>query len=146
MVDLFKVSDPSEALGNTITAREILDKGAPASIGAGRPAGDPGDPHGYHGHGLHQPGPYEPALHSCARDTSDARTVGRTAPGGGQQPDAPGRGADAQSSYDEAEQRLREALRIRRTLFGDTSAEVANTISALVETLGKRASTRRRSH
>ena len=28
MVDLFKVSDPSEALGNSITAREILDKGA----------------------------------------------------------------------------------------------------------------------
>ena len=27
MVDLFEVSDPSEALGNTITAREILDKG-----------------------------------------------------------------------------------------------------------------------
>ena len=27
MVDLFKVSDPSEARGNTITAREILDKG-----------------------------------------------------------------------------------------------------------------------
>jgi tetratricopeptide (TPR) repeat protein len=28
MVDLFKVSDPGEALGNKITAREILDKGA----------------------------------------------------------------------------------------------------------------------
>jgi tetratricopeptide (TPR) repeat protein len=28
MVGLFEVSDPSEALGNTITAREILDKGA----------------------------------------------------------------------------------------------------------------------
>ncbi len=28
LVDLFKVSDPSEALGNTITAREILDRGA----------------------------------------------------------------------------------------------------------------------
>ncbi|MCS6804680.1 MAG: serine/threonine-protein kinase [Acidobacteriota bacterium] len=28
LVDLFKVSDPSEARGNTITAREILDKGA----------------------------------------------------------------------------------------------------------------------
>lgn len=28
MVDLFKVSDPSQARGNTITAREILDKGA----------------------------------------------------------------------------------------------------------------------
>jgi tetratricopeptide (TPR) repeat protein len=28
MVELFTVSDPSEALGNTITAREILDKGA----------------------------------------------------------------------------------------------------------------------
>ncbi|MDH5384468.1 MAG: serine/threonine-protein kinase [Candidatus Aminicenantes bacterium] len=28
LVELFKVSDPSEARGNTITAREILDKGA----------------------------------------------------------------------------------------------------------------------
>lgn len=28
MVDLFKVSDPSEALGNSITAREIMDTGA----------------------------------------------------------------------------------------------------------------------
>jgi tetratricopeptide (TPR) repeat protein/predicted Ser/Thr protein kinase len=28
LVDLFRVSDPSEAKGNTITAREILDKGA----------------------------------------------------------------------------------------------------------------------
>jgi serine/threonine protein kinase/tetratricopeptide (TPR) repeat protein len=28
LVDLFKVSDPSEAKGNTITAREILDEGA----------------------------------------------------------------------------------------------------------------------
>ena len=28
MVELFKVSDPSEARGNTITAREVLDKGA----------------------------------------------------------------------------------------------------------------------
>jgi len=28
MIDLFKVSDPSEAKGNTITAREIMDKGA----------------------------------------------------------------------------------------------------------------------
>ena len=28
MVDLFKVSDPSQARGNTITAREILDKGS----------------------------------------------------------------------------------------------------------------------
>src|SRR4029077_20824329 len=28
MVDLFEVSDPSEARGNTITAREILDRGA----------------------------------------------------------------------------------------------------------------------
>lgn len=28
MLDLFKVSDPSEAQGNTITAREVLDKGA----------------------------------------------------------------------------------------------------------------------
>jgi tetratricopeptide (TPR) repeat protein len=31
MVDLFKVSDPSEARGNTVTAREMLDKGAARS-------------------------------------------------------------------------------------------------------------------
>jgi serine/threonine-protein kinase len=34
LVDLFKVSDPSEARGNTITAREVLDKGA-AKIATG---------------------------------------------------------------------------------------------------------------
>jgi len=28
LVDLFKISDPSEARGNTLTAREVLDKGA----------------------------------------------------------------------------------------------------------------------
>ena len=28
LVDLFKISDPSEARGNTVTAREMLDKGA----------------------------------------------------------------------------------------------------------------------
>jgi tetratricopeptide (TPR) repeat protein/predicted Ser/Thr protein kinase len=33
LVDLFKVSDPSEAKGNRVTAREILDKGA-SKIGA----------------------------------------------------------------------------------------------------------------
>jgi serine/threonine protein kinase/Tfp pilus assembly protein PilF len=34
LVDLFKVSDPGEARGNTVTAREILDKGA-QKIGQG---------------------------------------------------------------------------------------------------------------
>ena len=28
LIELFRVSDPSEARGNSITAREILDKGA----------------------------------------------------------------------------------------------------------------------
>jgi len=39
LVDLFKVSDPSEARGNTITAREILDRGAKKVEGelAGQP-------------------------------------------------------------------------------------------------------------
>jgi serine/threonine-protein kinase len=34
LTDLFKVSDPSEARGNTVTAREVLDKGA-ASVARG---------------------------------------------------------------------------------------------------------------
>ena len=28
LVDLFRTSDPSEARGNSLTAREVLDKGA----------------------------------------------------------------------------------------------------------------------
>ena len=31
MVRLFEVSDPSEARGNTVTAREIMDRGAERS-------------------------------------------------------------------------------------------------------------------
>ncbi len=39
LVNLFKVSDPSESLGNSITAREILDAGARAGCGSSRSGG-----------------------------------------------------------------------------------------------------------
>ena len=44
LIDLFKISDPSEARGNTVTAREMLDKGA-AKIEheLAERAGHPGD-------------------------------------------------------------------------------------------------------
>ena len=98
MLDLFKVSDPSEALGNSITAREILDKGA-ARIDrelAGQPAiqatlmdtmgtvytslglydaADPTGPQGVH---------------------ASRKALGHVAPGSGQQPQPSRRGADAQ--------------------------------------------------
>ena len=129
MVDLFKVSDPSEALGNTITAREILDKGA-ARIDT-----ELAD---------------QPAIQATLMDTmgtvytslgpvrlrgaAGARSARQAPPLLGPQRRRESREslnhlgdrADAQSDYAEAEQRLREALAIRARRLGNNSAEVAD--------------------
>jgi len=137
LVDLFKVSDPGEALGNTITAREILDKGA-ARIEqelSAQPAIQATlmDTMGtvYTRLGLYTPalelvrqayerrlalwGPEHPEVASSLAHLGVVQTL--------------------RSDYAEAEQRLREALEIRRTLFGDPSAEVADSLGALANLL-----------
>ena len=98
MVDLFKVSDPSEALGNTITAREILDKGA-ARIDqelADQPAIQATlmDTMGtvYTSLGLYEPA--MPLVRKAYDEAPDA--LGQRACRDGQQPESPRRGADAQ--------------------------------------------------
>ena len=138
MVDLFKVSDPSEALGNTITAREILDKGARRidTELADQPAIQATlmDTMGtvYTSLGLYDSAvplvrkAYERrmqlwgALH--AETASSLNHLGEV--------------LTLKSDYVEAERRLRQALKSRQALFGPASLEVAETLSALAEVLG----------
>jgi len=137
MVDLFKVSDPSEALGNSITAREILDKGA-ARIQtelAGQPAIQATlmDTMGtvYTSLGLYKQALplireslakrralYGPQHLEVAESlTNLGATLART------------------SDYADAERELRQALDIRRRLSGNQSEEVAATLSELAEVM-----------
>ncbi len=137
MVDLFKVSDPGEALGNKITAREILDKGA-ARIEE-ELVDQPGiqatlmDTMGtvYRSLGL-----YRSAI-PLARQALDKR---KSLSG---EPDTAvaeslhnlGKVLTLNADYGEAERDLREALAIRRKLLGNAHPDVAATLSALAEVL-----------
>ena len=137
MVDLFKVSDPSEALGNTITAREILDKGAAR---------------------IDQELDDQPAIQATLMDTmgtvytslglfDSAIPLVRKAYERRLQLWGPrhaevasslnhlGQVLSETSDYDEAERHLREALEVRRALLGPQSAEAAETLSALADLL-----------
>ncbi len=132
MVDLFKVSDPSEALGNTITAREILDKGAkridqeladqPAiqatlmdTMGTVYTSLGPvrlGDPAGAQG--------LRAAHEALGRRCTPRRR---------QQPQSPRRSADAQVGLRRGrEAPARGADRFAGSCFGPASAEVAETL------------------
>jgi len=140
MVDLFKVSDPSEALGNTITAREILDKGAKRIDKelTDQPAIQATlmDTMGtvYFSLGLYESAvplvrkAYERRLKLWgslnAETASSLNHLGVL--------------LTQRSDYDEAEKSLRDALQIRRKLFGTSSLEVAETLTSLSELLGEK--------
>jgi tetratricopeptide (TPR) repeat protein len=137
MVDLFKVSDPSEALGNKITAREILDKGA-ARIDkelVDQPAIQATlmDTMGtvYTSLGL-----YGSAI-PLSRKALDKRrsTLGDQDPAVGQSLNHLGEALLRTADYEEAEKRLREALVIRRELYGNSSPEVAATLTSLSDVM-----------
>jgi tetratricopeptide (TPR) repeat protein len=140
MVDLFKVSDPSEALGNTITAREILDKGA-ARIDrelATQPAIQATlmDTMGtvYTSLGLYDSAvplvraAYERRLQLWGRDNAEVAASLHHL----------GEVLTLKSDYDEAEKHLRDALQVRTVLFGERSAEVASTLTQLAELLSNK--------
>jgi tetratricopeptide (TPR) repeat protein len=137
MVDLFKVSDPSEALGNTITAREILDKGATR---------------------IDRELAAQPKIQATLMDTmgtvytslglyDSAIPLVRKAYEGRMKLWGTQNGEVASSlnhlgqvlmlisDYPEAEQRLNQALAIRRQIYGKNSAEVAETLSVLADVL-----------
>ena len=133
MVGLFEVSDPSESLGNTITAREILDKGAERidTELADQPEIQATlmDTMGtvYKSLGL-----YEPATSLVTR-ALDKRIdlFGRNHPKVGESLNNLGEVQTLKADYDAAEQNLRDALEIRQELYGRDSLEVATTLLQL---------------
>ena len=137
MVDLFKVSDPSEALGNSITAREILDKGAARIdhelVDQPQIQATLMDTMGtvYTSLGL-----YDPALRLVEKASDRRRALF-----GNEHPEVAaslthlGEVLKLNARYEEAEDRLRESLAVRRESFGDASAEVAETATELADVL-----------
>lgn len=140
MVGLFEVSDPSESLGNSITAREILDKGAarieneltdqPAiqatlmdtmgtvytSLGLYAPAASL----------INQSLQKRSALHGTEHIevASSLNHLGKV--------------QTLQADYEQAEANLRGALTVRRKLLGDASPDVAETLEELAYVLTRR--------
>jgi tetratricopeptide (TPR) repeat protein len=139
MVDLFKVSDPSEALGNTITAREILDKGS-ARIQtelADQPAIQATlmDTMGtvYTSLGL-----YEPAVRLMREAVETRRGLAGT-------PDDEvasslghlGEVLMLKGEYADAEPNLRASLETQRRVHGPQSAEVAQALMLLADVVAR---------
>ncbi len=137
MVDLFKISDPSESLGNSITAREILDKGA-ARIElelAGQPQIQATlmDTMGsvYTGLGL-----YAPAASLIERALQTRTTIlGAEHVEVASSLNNLGEVLMFKADYEAAAQRLRDALAIRRRQLGEPHPLVARTLADLADVL-----------
>ena len=133
MVGLFEVSDPSESLGNTITAREILDKGAERIDEelADQPAIQATlmDTMGtvYTSLGL-----YDAATPLVAKSVERRRSIfGDEHLAVAQSLDHLGEIQTLKAEYEAAEQNLREALAVRRDLLGNEAPETAETLNQL---------------
>jgi len=135
LVDLFKVSDPSEARGNTITAREILDRGAKKV--EEELAGQPGiqarlmDTMGkvYQSLGL-----FDQALPLMKSALQLRRlNLGNDHLDTGISMENTGLVLVAKGDYAAAEPLLQEALAVRRRLLGNSHADVAASLASLGE-------------
>lgn len=133
LVDLFRVSDPGEARGNTLTAREILDRGARRVTGelSGQPELQTrimqtiGTVHAALGQ-------YEPArqlLESALRTRE--RVAGPDDPSVGETLNALGDLARARGDHDAAEGYFQRALAIRQAAHGPEHVSVATTLGLL---------------
>jgi serine/threonine protein kinase/tetratricopeptide (TPR) repeat protein len=140
MVSLFNVTDPSEARGHSITAREVMDKGA-ARIDEELTA--------------------QPAIQATLMETIGAvyTSLGlydqavpllrsaldrRRALYGGKHPDV-ARSMDRlcevlklKAEYESAQRMCREALTLRRELLGDEHADTARSVHELADLLGRK--------
>jgi tetratricopeptide (TPR) repeat protein len=139
MVDLFKVSDPSEALGNSITAREILDKGAGRieTELADQPAIQATlmDTMGivYTGLGL-----YDPAVRLLRQAYSKRqRALGDDHPEVAHSLSRLGEVLTLKADYAGAEKYLVLALESRLAAYGPDSTEVADTKMALADLMSR---------
>jgi tetratricopeptide (TPR) repeat protein len=135
LVGMFKESDPDEARGNTITVREVLDKGA-RSIEtdlADQPAiqAELMDTMGivYGSLGL-----FDTALPLMRKSLVSRRELyGPQHEAVAQSLNSLGTALTSTADYTEAERSLNQALSIRRSLLGKESAEVAVTLSSLAD-------------
>jgi len=135
LVDLFKVSDPGEARGNTITAREILDRGAKKVEEelAGQPAIQARlmDTMGkvYQSLGL-----FDQALPLMKSALQLRRlNLGNDHLDTGISMENTGLVLVAKGDYAAAEPLLQEALAVRRRLLGNSHADVAASLASLGE-------------
>ncbi len=133
LVDLFRVSDPGESRGNTLTAREILDRGARrvSTELVAQPAMQTrmmqtiGTVHAALGQ-------YEPAralLEEALRTRE--RTLGPNDPAVGETLNALGDLARARGNYDDADRYFQRALSIREAAYGPEHVTVATTLGML---------------
>ncbi len=138
LTDLFEISDPGEARGNTITAREVLDRGA-AEIEESfqdqpevqaRLMGTVGDV--YQSLGLYDPA--EESLRAALevrRRAGDPLEVAAAL-------DALGRLLRDRAEYEESEALIREGLALRRRELGDEHADVLRSQHSLAVILWSR--------
>ena len=136
MVDLFKVSDPSESRGNSITAKEILDKGV-ARIDTeleNQPAIQATlmDTMGsvYTGLGLY---PEAIPLMRGALERRRALPGGDTATAIAQTQSNLGEALSLSSDSEEAARMLQEAFETQRRALGPWNPEVAKTLTRLAD-------------
>jgi tetratricopeptide (TPR) repeat protein len=140
MVDLFEVSDPSESLGNSITAREILDKGASRIENelADQPETQATlmDTIGtvYKSLGL-----YDPASLLVGRALERRIALfGEDHLDVAQSRSHLGEVQALRAEYEEAENNLRDALETQRSRRGDAHPEVAATLTSLADVLTRK--------
>ena len=137
MVDLFKVSDPSESLGNTITAREILDKGA------ARIDDELTDQPEIQATLMDTMGTVYTSLglYPQATDLVGKSLRKRREIFGYMHPEVAaslvhlGEVQTLSADYAAAEANLRESIEVRRVLFGGRSAEIAESLTGLGDVL-----------
>jgi serine/threonine-protein kinase len=140
LVDLFRVSDPGEARGSTVTAREVLD------LGTARLATELGNEPEVRGALLDTVsqvyaslGLYDRAA-SLARDGLEARRSFLRAPDAelAQSLESLGAALHQKGDYAGAEAAHREALEMRGALFGPESAPVAASLHGVALVLHAR--------
>jgi tetratricopeptide (TPR) repeat protein len=140
MVNLFEVSDPSESLGNSITAREILDKGASRIetelVDQPETQATLMDTIGtvYKSLGL-----YDPAASLVSRALERRIALfGKNHVDVALSQSHLGEVLALRAEYEAAEKNLREALETQRSTYGETDPTVADTLASLADVLTRK--------
>ncbi|MEO7368013.1 MAG: serine/threonine-protein kinase [Gemmatimonadaceae bacterium] len=143
LIGVFTVSDPGESRGRTLTARELLDRGA-ARIRSAELAGQPevqAELMGVLGNVYRTLGLYEPADTLLEQSLALRRTIARDDREVATALNDLGVAATQQASYPRADTLLREALATRQRIFGEADASTLATMNNLAELLRLRGET-----